>query len=570
MAKKIEITDLSQPYVAPEGATLAELQELEKAANQQALDLLSKNDDNPSDDDIAQAKWLAAAMGAVKEVATGLEQAEQERKNLVAELKSGLTPADPQADADVAGQVDAAAPADAAKELAVVAGGATTNPRLPSVADIAAAQGRPAVNSRPQQAVTLTAAADVPGFVSGTKLQSEQLGDAFEARAKGYASLAGKEGRVQNGFATVRIDMDEALIASGDGDLLRALKYASDESRLDGGSLTAAGGWCAPSEVLYPLLDMTSADGLVSVPEIGVARGGVKWTTGPNFGQVYAQGMASLSESQVQGGTTKSAYNVPCPAFQEQRLNADYLFLTADILSQRGYPEMITDFINKAQKAFLHFESGKTISDISAGSTSVDMTSSSAPVPDLGAVSTILGAAELQAMDIKYRSRLALGTTVELILPLFALGIMRSDFMKRQGLSAQEADIADAEINALFANRGIVTQYVYDWQDNIVTGGTGNAFGAASGTASTWPQTFLGAMYPVGTWARAINPVIELSTVYDSTLLATNQYVGLFQEQGRLTINRGFDSRRIKFASNPSGLTSGFVSQSHPAAATPI
>lgn len=563
MAHKIEVPDdLNTPYAPPADATLDQLREIEKSANDTALSLL--DGDSPSDEAIAKAYWLRDAMVAVQGAASTLETAEQEKKNLIDELKGGFNPSDPQADADVAGQVDA--PLVAEQEPAAVLAAA-----LPSVGAIAAAQARPTVAALVQsrRPVTLTAAADVPGFSNGEKLNADRLGDAFEARAKGYKSLLGKPGRVQNGFATVHIPMDEALLADGQNpaSIKKALERALDEKQLPGESLLAAGGWCAPSEVLYDVPDFTSADGLLSVPEIGVTRGGIKWTTGPNFGAVYAQGMASLTESQVQGGSTKTSYDVPCPAFQEQRLNADYLFLTADILSERGYPEMISDFITKAQKAFQHFESGKTIADIATGSTAVDM-SSWTDSNFWGATPNILGAAELQAEDMKYRSRLARGTTVELVLPFYTRGIIRSDIAKREGVRLDELQVTDAQIDQMFSDRGIAVQYVYDWQENIVTGGTGNPFGAAaaSGAALTWPQKLKGLMYPAGTWFRAIVPVIELSTLYDSTLLAGNQYVGLFQEQGRSTFNRGFDSRQVTFQTNPSGLTSGFVAQTNPVA----
>src|SRR5690606_41809044 len=59
-------------------------------------------------------------------------------------------------------------------------------------------------------------------------------------------------------------------------------KFAADEKRLQGGSLiksaememkkgrslTAAVGWCAPSEVIYNLCDLASLDGILDLPEI--------------------------------------------------------------------------------------------------------------------------------------------------------------------------------------------------------------------------------------------------------------------------------------------------------------
>jgi hypothetical protein len=42
-------------------------------------------------------------------------------------------------------------------------------------------------------------------------------------------------------------------------------------------------------------------------------------------------------------------------------------------------------------------------------------------------------------------------------------------------------------------------------------------------------------MYPAGTWLRGSADIIEIDTLYDSTLLSTNKYTALFMEEGNLT-----------------------------------
>lgn len=571
MAHKIEISeDLTQPYVAPEGATLEQLRELAQSANEAALALLNK--DNVSDDDLAKANWLATAIDAVNESASGLEAAEAEKAATLEALKGRFTPADPQEDADVAGQVEAPVAAPVADAAVLVA--AAHAAKAPSIAEIAAAQKRPDVANirRTNGVVSLVAAADVPGFGNGQALNIDELGKVFEARAKGFAGMAGTKGSTRpTGFANIVLAADESLVASAsDDNIQEVLLHAVDERRLPGGSLVAASsqGWCAPSETLYDLLNVSTSDGLISLPEITVTRGGVKYALGPDFSTVYAGGgFTTLTEAQVISGTTKNVFNIPCPSWTDHRMGADVAYFTGDILSERGFPEGKTDYITKALIAFDHLTSANTIADMVAGSTAVALTSSAAPQADLGAVPTLLGALELQIEDMKYRNRLGRGQSVELVLPFFARGILRSDLAKRQGTDMSTVNVTDAQIDELFRDRGANPQYVYDWQENISTGGTANPFGGAT-AASTWPQTLKALLYPAGTWARALNPVIELSTVYDSTLLTNNQYVALFTERGRLTLKRGFDSRVVTLLSNPSGLTSGYVAQTHPAAAT--
>lgn len=569
MAHKIEISeDLTQPYAPPADAPLDVLREIAQSANDTAIALLEKPGKDVTDDDLAKAGWLSAAVDATQASIAVVEQKEQERQNTVDELKGKFKPADPQADADISGQ--SAAPADAGAEPAALPLAAAA---VPSIGAIARSQARPNVANRTGGGRTvLTAAADVPGFTSGQDLEQRQLGEAFIARARG---LIGREGpgRVQSAIAQIHLDPDPGLVASGSGQAAvsveEALNYATSTSRLPGGALTAAG-WCAPSEVLYDPLNQMTSEGLISVPEISVSRGGLKWTTGPDFGAVYGNGAFTLTEAQAIAGQTKPVFNVPCGSWTEARMNADGIYLTSDILTEAAWPEGIADYITKAQIAWQHKVSAATITDIIAGSTAKDMSSGGAL--EFGAIPTVLGAIELQVEDMKYRGRLSRGMSVECVLPYFARGILRSDFAKRLDTDGGASiSVTDAQIDEMFAVRGVSLQYVYDWQDAIVTSGSGSgAIGSETTAVSTWPQTFKALLYPVGTWARALNPVIELSTVYDSVLLTNNQYVALFIEQGRLTIKRGFDSRVITLQSNPSGVTGGYAAPTSPQAATPV
>src|SRR5690606_6834739 len=50
------------------------------------------------------------------------------------------------------------------------------------------------------------------------------------------------------------------------------------------GSLTAAGGWCAPSEQLYDFCAVPLATDLVVVPEVNIStRGGIRWPNEPDL-----------------------------------------------------------------------------------------------------------------------------------------------------------------------------------------------------------------------------------------------------------------------------------------------
>jgi hypothetical protein len=89
--------------------------------------------------------------------------------------------------------------------------------------------------------------------------------------------------------------------------------------------------------------------------------------------------------------------------------------------------------------------------------------------------------------------------------------------------------ITDARIVEWFAIRQAVPRFVYDWQDAFSGLGTGPG-GAVPLTALPLTVNFL--IYPAGTWVKAVQPVVSLDTVYDSTKLMTNEYTAMFVEDG--------------------------------------
>src|SRR5699024_11631191 len=121
----------------------------------------------------------------------------------------------------------------------------------------------------------------------------------------------------------------------------------SSDLRLPNQSLVASGGWCAPSEVIYDLLELESRDGIFSLPEVGITRGGITRTLGPDFADIYnaISGFHYTEQEDIdgnydgEGGGSKPCYKVECPDFEEFRLEVDGLCITAGLLQQRGYPD---------------------------------------------------------------------------------------------------------------------------------------------------------------------------------------------------------------------------------------
>lgn len=344
--------------------------------------------------------------------------------------------------------------------------------------------------------------------------------------------------------------------------MLQVLDYAGSESRLSEGSLVAAAGWCAPSQIDYGLFELETDDGLLDLPEIQINRGGLQFTTGPDFSSIFAgAGYWHQTETQVQAATSKPTMVIPCPSFTEKRLEVEGVAITGAFLQDRGYPEMVERFVRGALIAHARKLNIFKINQIVAGSTLFDYTNvANLPVTDplykdQTVLSRLLAVIGTQVMDYRYKYRMAQNATLECILPYWLLEAARADVQRRMGMASPEDafNITSAMINGWFAARGVRIQWIYDWQDAYNSTNT-SIVGQTAGIY-VLPQVVEAIIYAAGTWVAGVSPVIRLDTVYDSTNLALNQYAALFSEEGILVAKRGFESRRLKVAVVPSGAT---------------
>ena len=399
--------------------------------------------------------------------------------------------------------------------------------------------------------------ADVPGFAADSDATFEDLAVALDRRLQGFnsgayaaASRAGRAMSERHSLAVVRKHFDERATVSSPERADAAMAFAVNEKNLPGGSLVAAGGWCAPSETVYDLLEDESRDGLISLPEINVTRGGIKFTKGPKFSDLYAAPSFNFTEAEAKEGKylpgtdgvnkvgAKPVYSVPCTEFEEVRLSAAGMHVQANLLQQRGYPELVARTLRGALVAHEHKMSERIITALEAQSTAVSMDSG-----QIGAAAPILTAIELQTEHYRYAQRLSRSTTLEAVFPYWVHGAIRTDLSRRQGVDL--TDVNDARIDAWFRSRGVNPQFVYDWQ--AITGDA-TAF-------KVWAGTLKFLLYSAGTFVKGGQDVITLDTVYDSVLLGQNDYTALFTEEGYLVAKRGHDARVVTVPINPNGGT---------------
>lgn len=431
------------------------------------------------------------------------------------------------------------------------------------------------------QPTTITAAADIPGFSMGARLNGlDEVTKALQSRVKGFAPFNARAAEMNHsasggapmlnkfGVASFGVQFDDSQTATSGQDYSAtkaALARHKDviTASMNGtdipgneGALTAAG-WCAPSENVYTWLADYVVDGLVTIPEVSAPRGGLNITTGPALAQTtYADvdnfGFGGTEAEAIAGTFNKTCETIVCPEFEDHRLDFTGYCWKIPILTEKAYPELVTDALRLTTVLYSHKMNRRFINDLSAGSTQVDATQAG------------LGSSQFDTLEaltivaIKERRWWNLGenAVMEVKIPQWMKHVFIFDMSKRSGLAL--SDVAnEAKVNAHFAAHNLAVEYVTDYQD---------IHGVATPTVA-WPETVKALIYPSGTFVKAVEDVINLSAVYDAASLSQNEYTGVFFEQGVMTVKVGYRSHEVQVPICTNGATGAAAFQPCPAPA---
>ena len=533
----------------------------------------------PSDDTLESLSALADGIESLKGEIGTREEAALARSNRARELAGRITPQDDAPADDAPADDDAPAATDETpaeqeqeqeqeqREPALSA----SAERLRERAALARKRNaRPAININlgdlrrdketavpettedPKARKVAFAAQGAAGFDVGAPVSIRDMAHSVNSRLGGFNAssyaLARERGQRQSErftIAKIKRTFEEAATVNTE-DPKDAMDYVTAEKNLPQGSLTASGGWCAPSETTYELLDISEAENLISVPEIKINRGGIRHALGPDYRAVFEDtGFCYTEEQDIEGnyngsgGGTKPCQTVPCPDFEDTRLGYCGVCIGAGLLQRRGYPEAIEDYIAKTLNAHAHRMSASVINSMVTESTAVVF-----PGAQAGAVAPLLTSVDLQATHYRAINRMKDDATLEVVLPTWTKALVRADLSRRLGLA--EFEVSDARINGWFSNRNIAVQYVVDWQDISTTSASGF-------TAAPSGVQFL--LYAAGTFVKGVTDSITMENIYDSVLLGTNDYTALFTEDPYLVAKRLHDSRVVTVPVCPDGST---------------
>lgn len=565
------------------GLSVEELNKLHADALAESKEISAIAEDEITDEQIDALETLAEHLATIAGARSELEQAAAKRAERIAAAKASVEahevePEEPAEEAEPIEEPEAAEdPEDVAEgELPATPEGVTIpddasdlieeKEKEPvaahkSVAKVAASNAvdevLPEVEAvRPK--ATIIASADVSGFQAGQELDDMgEIVQAFLNRARSFGS--GREGQLRDlkgakvfGLSenakragVAHIQKPEMAFSTGMDDpiekQMETIFEAAKESRLEGGSLVAAGGWCAPSEIWYDsFLALESNEGMLDMPEVTARRGGIQFTRGPQLSDLLniVGGFGfDQTEAEAEAGTTKTCHAVECPEFTEVRMDAVGYCLTSGVLTNKAYPELVRRTLELARLAHRRTVNAKKIQAIvTAAGTAIDHGEIGAATSDL------LDALAIQATRIRYLHSMSPNATIEVVLPIWAKEVLRADVSRRA--NADLLSVSDAQINAWFSARNLRVQYVYDWQPFDTT---------ATAAWTRFPQAVNAVLYPAGTFVALTSDVVDFDAIYDSVGLSTNTYTAAFFEEGLAVAHVGGTAVQVSIGLNTYG-----------------
>ncbi|WP_182349313.1 major capsid protein [Tomitella gaofuii] len=490
-------------------------------------------------DQLAEMRAIAEAIDSIDTATADLAAAEDRRAE--AEALAGKHAEEDQAEEDQAAQ-------DAAESEST------------AEADEDNAQDTAAEAETEEQAVAASAKTSFSGLGKEPDVPEAQVGWRMEPGIPDYkpgihsfATLAQSVDQMRPGSMGIRSNrrskgdfsaqtiarLDRPGDAVSDGrEFMAAVDKATDERNLPKGSLTAAGGWCAPSETIYTFCDVPQATDLISLPEVTINRGGVRFPQEPDLSAVDGFYFTE-AELEADPAPEKACAEVPCPDFTELRLNAVGMCVKAGILQNQGWPEVVENFLQQFTQKHLRSLSSRTITDMVAGSTGVTISTDDV----MAAGSSVLNSIALMAANLRIKRGLGRQATIEAVAPSWLLEVIRADLANQGGVP--QLAVSDEQITSFLSARKINAQFVGDWQ-------TGTGLPGDLATVK-YPSTVDVMLYSAGTWFRSLSNVIEIGNMYSPEELKVNKFTRFFSEDGYAVGKRCADSVNVTIPICPSG-----------------
>jgi hypothetical protein len=340
---------------------------------------------------------------------------------------------------------------------------------------------------------------------------------------------------------------DSAEVVTASLDIATAEQAQRISSAL---AVTAAGGLAAPEQVDYVLPGFEVNDRPVtqSLPAFTTERGGVRFMRPPALADVDgAVGVWTVQDdldAVDDDAVRKSSLRVVFGDEIVVDTQAVTSILTFGNMMARSYPEMVARVTDLAMVAHSRLAEQQVLTQIGALSTSVS--GAAGEGDNLGATRVLLPLLDRAATGMRNRLRTDPSAPLQLILPHWAAGILRTDLALQEPGDAREG-VTDAELVAYLAARNLSPTWALD-------GETGQNFDPQEpGEVNAWPTSIISYLFPVGAFQFLDGGTLDLGLVRDSTLNAANDFQ-MFSESFEAVLFRGGEALRVSQAVTPSGI----------------
>lgn len=383
------------------------------------------------------------------------------------------------------------------------------------------------------------------------------------AKALAEAHNGGVAGAYGNRVRVARIVADypsDRVLAEMDGTATEDKIAAVVAAGQNPDAIVASGGYCAPTDVDYGLVQIAGTARSVrdSLPSFQAARGGLRVATSPTLADVVTSFDASDPDAAVSvwdndtdvdpSGATKGIQEIPCPEFNEYLTAAVVKRLKVSNFGARAYPEKVQQFTELALAAHARVGETRLIDGIKNASTAVTVPQT------FGAARDIAEAIKRAAAAYRSRHR-APNVVLRALVPRWIVTLGDVDLMR--GLQSDAAFVRDGE--AIFRDALAVAGVNVTLYDDSPTTGESQIFAAqGAGALKPFPNTVQWGLYDEGHHLFLDGGTLDLGIVRDSTLNATNDYE-TFVETFEGLAPRGVESLWITSAVCPDGTSANGV-----------
>lgn len=309
----------------------------------------------------------------------------------------------------------------------------------------------------------VTAAGSSAHFQQGQELRSTaELALAMTDRLRSMSTGRAGGGSEKVYVANVAHEYPESRI-------LRAKDWVGNFSKIEAATgdnaLVAAGGLCAPLQVLYDVDTIGSSARPIrdALARFQVDRGGIQYRPHTSAASALTDGEGTgvdkwSMDQDASGVDTKGCFEVDCPAIEEAEVWAVYLCLKFSNITARFDPETTASYVRQGVIAHARKAENELLRALQAGSKVL----SSPKV--IGAVRDIL--ANLDKATAYYRNRHRIDTDISLtcILPAWVRYLMRTDLARQMAAGdwMEALGLTDAQIATWFRARGVMPVWHLD------------------------------------------------------------------------------------------------------------